>query len=104
MTAPVVVRIAGRAKRANINGYTIYREEVVYVPAEHAAFRIIDTQDHFCYRQDKFLGPQLMCSCGSIAGIYGWEAYQQFQSVNKGRIICCTSLVETGRHADGSNG
>ena len=102
--APLVIKVAGKARRANLNGQTIFRSEVIYVPSEHAAFRIIDTWDHFCYRQNQFLGPTLMCTCGSTAGIYNFDAYMQFQSTNMGRIICCQSLVENRHHADGTTG
>lgn len=100
----MVIRHYGRAVRANLQGETIYREDLVYYPSERRTFRILDTQDHFCYRQNRFQGPTLMCTCGSMAGIYNFEAYSQFQSVNMGRIICCTHLVENGCHADGSRG
>lgn len=104
MKAPSVIRHYGKAVRANLDGMTIYREDLIYVKADHCTYRIIDTQDHFCYEQPLYLGPTLVCTCGSLAGIYGYEAYQQFQSTNQGRIICCTSLVENGCHADGSRG
>lgn len=99
-----IIKIAGRAKRANLAGETIYRQDVIFVESERAWFRIIDTQEHFCYRQSRFLGPMLMCTCGSVANIYGFEAYSQFQSVNMGRIICCQSLIDNRRHADGTVG
>lgn len=104
MEAPKVIKIYGRAKHANLRGETIDREEIIYVPTERSWFRILDTQDHFCYRQSRFQGATLMCSCGSIANIYNYEAYARFQSTNMGRVIACMSLVENGFHADGSKG
>ena len=99
-----IIKIAGRAKRANLNGNTIEREEIIYIPSERGWFRIMDTQEHFCYRQNQFLGPTLVCSCGSVAGIYGFDAYRQFQSTNMGRMVCCKEYIETRRHSDGTSG
>lgn len=97
-----VVKVAGRARRANLDGETIERTELIFVPTERGWFRTLDTHDHFCYYNRHKFGATLMCSCGSIAGIYNYEAYRQFQSENMGRIICCVSLVENRKHADGS--
>jgi hypothetical protein len=97
-----VIKVAGRAKRANVDGETVYREEQIFVPSERGWFRILDTYDHFCYYNRRKFGATLVCSCGSTAGIYNFEAYAQFQSTNMGRIICCTSLVENRKHTDGS--
>lgn len=102
--APVIVKVVGRAVRANLAGKTIERQDVIFVPSERGWFRIIDTQEHFCYRQNQFVGPTLMCTCGSTANIYNFDAYRQFQGTNMGRIICCQSLIESRHHADGTTG
>ena len=105
MEAAKVIRVYGKAKKANFQGETIYREDEIYVPSEHGRFRTIDTFDHFVYRRTKgTVGSTLMCTCGSPAAIYGFEAYGQFQSINMGRIICCMSLMNNKQHADGSTG
>lgn len=104
MQAPKVIRVAGRAKRANLLGETIEREDVIFVPTERYWFRAIETYDHFVYRRTRGTeGSTLMCTCGGIAGIFGYEAYQQFGLPNMGRMICCVTHMQTGRHADGSN-
>jgi hypothetical protein len=103
MNAPKVIRVYGKAKRANFQGETIEREEVIFVPSERGWFRTIETYDHFVYRRTRgTVGSTLMCSCGSPAAIFGFEAYGQFQSTNMGRIICCISHMNNGVHADGS--
>lgn len=105
MNAPQVIKVYGRAKRANFYGETIYREEEIYVPTEHGIFKTIDTQDHFVYRRRKgTVGSTLMCTCGSPAAIFGYEAYGRFQSTNTGRIVCCVYHMNTGKHADGARG
>lgn len=103
MNAPKVIKVYGRAKRANFQGETIEREDIIFVPSERGWFRTIDTYDHFVYRRTRGTsGSTLMCTCGGVAGIFGFEAYRQFQTVNMGRIICCVMQMNTGQHADGS--
>jgi hypothetical protein len=105
MNAPKVIRVYGKAKRANFQGETIEREEIIFVPSERGWFRTIETYDHFVYRRTRGTsGSTLMCTCGGIAGIFGWEAYRQFNLPNMGRIICCVSHMNQGQHADGSTG
>lgn len=105
MNSPKVIRVYGKARRANFQGQTIEREEIIFVPSERGWFRIIDTQDHFCYRRTRgTVGSTLMCTCGSPAAIFGYEAYGQFQSTNMGRIICCIYHMNNKQHADGATG
>lgn len=102
---PNVIKIYGKARHANDGGEVIDRPDVVYIPSEREWFRTIDTVEHFCYRRKHgTVGSTLMCSCGSIAGVFNFEAYRRFQSVNMGRILCCVSYVNTGKHADGTTG
>lgn len=103
MDAPKVIRVYGKAKIANFQGERIERDDLIFVPTERGWFRTIDTYDHFVYRRKKgTVGSTLMCTCGSPAAIFGFEAYGQFQSTNMGRIVCCISHMNTGLHADGS--
>jgi hypothetical protein len=105
MDSPKVIRVYGKAKRANFQGETIEREDLIFVPSERGWFRTIDTFDHFVYRRTRGTsGSTLMCTCGSAAAIFGFEAYGQFQSTNMGRIVCCITQMNTKQHADGSTG
>ena len=98
-----VIKVAGRAKRANLDGETIEREDEIFVPSYRSWFRTLDTHDHFVYRQRHKLGATLLCSCGSDAGIFQYDAYQRFMSTNKGQVVACVSLIQYGRHADGTS-
>ena len=101
--APKVIRIQGRARRAYDEGKEIYREDKIYVPSERAWFYTIDTDNHFVYRQDWRIGSSLVCSCGSTGGIYLPDVYMRFTSINRGRLICCNAMMQTGKHSDGSS-
>lgn len=103
MSSPKVIRVYGRAKIAYLDGERIERAEEVFVPTEKAWFYTIDTDNHFVYRQTRKAGSSLMCTCGGTAGIFQYDAYMQFSSVNRGRIIACITHMNTGRHADGSS-
>lgn len=97
-----IIKFMGRAKRANLNGELIEREDTIFVPSEKSWFRTIETYDHFVYRRKKgTFGSTLMCSCGSPAGIFNYDAYSQFQSENMGRLVCCIIHMQSGRHSDG---
>lgn len=100
--APVVIKIAGCARRANLDGETIERQDEIYIPSYRQWFRQLDTYNHFCFRQTHRLGAGLLCSCGSDAGIFHYDAYMRFQSTYVGDVLACVSLMQYGRHADGS--
>ena len=100
--APVVIKVAGQARRANMDGLTIERKDEIFVPSYRQWFSQLDTHNHFCFRQEHRMGATLLCSCGSDAGIYNYPAYSKFQSTYVGEVVACTSLMQYGRHADGS--
>jgi hypothetical protein len=104
MNSPKVIRVYGKARIAYDNGERIERQEEIFVPSERGWFYTVDTFDHFVYRQERHTGSSLMCSCGSSGGIYNYDVYSRFTSINRGRLICCNALMQTGRHADGSSG
>lgn len=101
MTAKVI-RVYGRAKVAHLDGERIDRQDVIFVPSEKNWFQTIDTDNHFVYRQGKKIGSSLLCTCGSNAGIFAYDAYMKYDSTNKGRLIACISHMNSGKHGDGS--
>ncbi len=98
-----VIKVYGRAKVAHLDGERIEREDRIFVPSERDWFYTIDTDNHFVYRQTKKPGSSLLCTCGATAGIYLPDVYTRFTSINKGRVICCNSMMQTGLHGDGSS-
>ena len=103
MNVAKVIKVYGRAKVAHLQGERFDREGTIFVPSEKAWFETIDTDNHFVYRQGKRSGSSLMCTCGGSAGIFQYDAYMKFSSVNRGRIIACITHMNTGKHADGSS-
>ena len=100
--APKVIKVYGRAKKANLDGLTIERQDEIYIPSHKQWVKQLDTYDHFCFRQEHRLGAGLLCSCGSDAGVFHYDAYIRFQSTYVGDVLACTSLIQYGKHADGS--
>lgn len=97
-----IIHVHGRARVAYPDGERIERQEDIFVPSEQAWFQTIDTDNHFVYRQGRKRGSTLLCTCGGMAGVYNYEAYAQFSSINRGRIVACVTQMETKKHADGS--
>lgn len=98
-----IIKVHGRPRVAYLEGEKIEREDVIFVRSEGGWFRTIEYDNHFVYRQTRRIGSALMCTCGGVAGIFGYEAYARFSSTNMGRIVCCVSQINSGRHADGSS-
>jgi hypothetical protein len=97
-----IVKVVGRAKIAHLDGLTIERQDRIYVPSHKQWYEQLDTQDHFCFRQEHKFGPALLCTCGSGAGVFHYDAYNRFQSSYVGDVVACISLMQYCRHADGS--
>lgn len=97
-----IIKIAGRAKVAHLDGKTIERQDYIFVKSDNATYPTVDTYSHFVYKQTWKLGSSLMCTCGGPAAVFRYDAYRKYYSTNKGGMIACISHMNTGRHADGS--
>lgn len=105
-----IVKVVGDLQQATlIDGTVVHRTESIYVDG----FGLIPCAPyelHFIYELPKhFKGWGLMCTCGSIAGVIGYNAYSKLAAPTAtGHIIACvrhTTLknnIGIGRHADGS--
>ena len=94
------------------DGYKVHREEILYFP-EHGYVKCAPYSNHFLYDDPmakKKRGRWTpMCSCGSPAGIVGYNAYKsdaspttRKESIVPGEMIICLAHAQTGRHSDGS--
>lgn len=109
--SPNIVRSVGDAKRATlVDGTVVERQDLLYMEG-YGFLKCINTELHFVYKlPEHMLGYSPMCTCGSVAGVVGYEAYSKLASpTDSGMIIACIRLLTTknntgiGEHADGSH-
>lgn len=109
--SPKVVRTIGDAKRATLHdGTKVERVDAIFVDG-YGLVQCVNTELHFVYKlPDSMKGWGLMCTCGSLAGVVGYDAYSKLASPTySGMIIACVMLLTTknntgiGEHADGSH-
>lgn len=107
--APKIVRNQGDLQRATLwDGTVVERQEFLFDGTE--LVKTAPYELHFIYAAPKtHKGWGLFCTCGSIAGTVGLNAYSKLASpTSTGKMIVCvrhTTLKQNdgiGRHADGS--
>jgi len=87
-----------------LSGHHVHREERMFIPTHSQWFPILQTSMHFCYRDPTVpRGSTLMCTCGSSAGIFGYEAYKKYNSYVGNEVVACTEFIQQGHHSDGSH-
>lgn len=108
-TAPKIVRNQGDLQKATLwDGTVVERQEYLFDGTE--LVKTCPYELHFIYATPKsHKGWGLYCTCGSIAGTVGLNAYSKLISpTSTGKMIVCirhTTLKQNegiGRHADGS--
>lgn len=106
-----IVRNIGDLNEATLwDGTKVYRQEHIYVQG-YGLVQCVDTELHFVYETPaRMPGWGLYCTCGSIAGVVGAQAYSKLASPTyNGKLLCCIRLMTTknntgiGEHADGSH-
>lgn len=106
-----VVRSIGDAKRATLaDGTIVEREESLYIEP-YGLVQCAPYELHFIYKLPKhMMGYGLMCTCGSIAGVVGYDVYSKLSAPTfSGMIIVCVRHMTLkqnegkGRHADDSS-
>lgn len=109
--APKISRNVGDLKFAKLpDGTVVERQELIFVDG-HGLIRCAHYELHFIYvypnPSGKYRGWGLFCTCGSIAGVVGTEAYSKLASPG-GKMLVCVRHTATknnvgiGQHADGS--
>lgn len=105
-----VVRNVGDLQKAQLwDGTFVERQEYLYVEGS-GLVKCAPYELHFIYETPKTMkGWGLYCTCGSIAGVVGMNAYSKLASpTDTGKMIVCirhTTLknnIGLGQHADGS--
>lgn len=105
---PNIVRSWNSSKVATLqSGHQVERQERLYLKSHQEWYDCLPTEMHFCFFDPRSVtrkGSTIYCTCGSPAGVFGRDGYRQFTEVNYGvNVIACTSLIQTGVHADGSH-
>lgn len=109
---PKIVRHTGDLKDATVldDGTKVYRQERLYFEG-HGLVLCANYDQHFCfdYKTKKIGGWTPVCTCGSPAGIVGYNAYAKdasrttsMESTIPGELIVCLTHAQTGFHADHS--
>lgn len=112
---PKVVRQVGSKNEATLyvgkKPYKVYRQDRLFFP-EHGLVKCAEYDNHFLFdNPSKAIGQwSPVCTCGSPAGIVGYNAYKQdaspttsMESTVPGELVVCLSHAQTGRHADGAS-
>lgn len=108
--APKIVRSAGDLQSAKLDdGTVVERTDYIFVDG-YGLVHCAPYELHFIYETPKTRkGWGLWCTCGSIAGVVGLNAYSKLASpTSTGKMIVCirhTTLKNNtgkGQHADGS--
>lgn len=106
-----VVRNLGDLKQATLwDGTVVTRQDSIYVEG-YGLVTCVGSELHFVYETPpRMPGWGLYCTCGSIAGVVGAQAYSKLASPTfNGKLLCCIRLLTTKQntgipeHADGSH-
>lgn len=92
------------------DGTKVYKTDKFWVPEYSRFISCTDygeTDGHFIYEipeklAKRFPGPVYRCSCGSMAVISGWTAYEYGASPS-GLMFICQEHATTGQHATGGS-
>jgi hypothetical protein len=87
-----------------LSGHPVTRQEALYLKSHERAYRVLQTSMHFVYHDPTVpRGSTLLCTCGSSAAVFGYEAYKRWTSFVATEVIACTEFIQQGKHADGSH-
>lgn len=111
-TFSIIKHFSSPNSAVTADGYTVKRQETLYLDNRYIKCAPYDT--HFVYDDPGVYVKGLkgrwtpMCTCGSMAGIVGYNAYKndgspttKMESMQPGEMIVCLIHAQTGRHADG---
>jgi len=86
------------------DGIEVRRKEKIYIPDWNVEIMCAPYDNFFIYYDpsNKIGRWNLMCACGSPAGVVGYNAYRDDAS-NDGAMIICLAHGQYGKHADGSS-
>lgn len=83
------------------SGRRIERKDKIFLRSHRMWYETADMDNHFIYESTE-LGSGVLCTCGSIAAAFSYDAYKKYMS-NRGMMLFCVHLITHGIHADGSS-
>lgn len=107
--SPTISRNQGDLQQATLwDGTVVKRQDFIFVDG-HGLIKCAPYELHFVYASPKeHIGWGLWCTCGSIAGVIGTQAYSKLMSPGGFMLACVRHTtvknnVGIGEHADGSH-
>lgn len=100
--APTIIHHKGQLNSVTVNGQKVHRSEYVWIHMNEVPkkIRCAPYDDHFVFRDPTAtVGWTLQCTCGSAAGIVGWDAYKNDASA-QGALLVCIAHATNGKHND----
>jgi len=87
-----------------ISGHIVTKQPALYLKSHERAYQTLPTAMHFVYYDPTVpRGSTLLCTCGSSAGVFGYEGYKRWSSFIATEIVACHNFIQYGVHADGSH-
>lgn len=87
-----------------LSGHNVERQEAIYLKSHERAYQVLQTSMHFVYHDPTVpRGSTLLCTCGSSAGVFGYEAYKRWSSFIATEVIACHHFLQYGFHSDNSH-
>lgn len=89
-------------KAVTLDGFTITREEKVFIPEYGNFIKCAPYNSHFVYLDPSGIEGKWFagCTCGSFAVIVGYSGYKQDASSNEGAMLVCHYHATHGFHAN----
>lgn len=103
---PQVIRNTGDPRNTvTIDGGIVHREERIFLSSHHQWYPVLHTSMHFCYKDPIIRSGKstIWCTCGSFAGIFGYEGYKKYNSFIGVEVVACNHFIQYGVHSDGSH-
>lgn len=102
--APTVIKHAGQVNEAEVDGITIKRYPLIFIPTI-GTVKAAPTDNHFVFRDARRLGWTLFCTCGSPSVVISDpEVLGALGSSDRQLLVCFYQAAHMDhRHADGSH-
>ena len=115
-TFAIIRKFNSLTEAVTLDGHKVHRMDQLYFPAPtNRMVACAPYDNHFVYDDPEVnIGKKYrwtpMCTCGSAAGIVGYNAYKDDASPSPGdgiatvpgEMVVCLAHAQYGRHSDGS--